>query len=121
MDVKSIIKNFYKGLQQKSDDWQRDLFENVAFSDASGALHAEGKEAFIEAFSSFLHAVDNVVVKQIIVEGENAASVVSYDYVSPTGDKLHQDDAEVWRVENGQIQSLTIYFDITQFRAFMGR
>jgi hypothetical protein len=34
---------------------------------------------------------------------------------------LHQDDAEVWKIENGQIVSLTIYFDITEFRGFMGR
>jgi hypothetical protein len=33
---------------------------------------------------------------------------------------LHQDDAEVWRIEGGEIASLTIYFDITEFRTFMG-
>ena len=56
-------------------------------------------------------------MKQLIVEGPNAAAVVSYDYVNPSGGHLHQDDAEVWNVENGQIVSLTIYFDITEFRA----
>ena len=30
-------------------------------------------------------------------------------------------NAEVWKVENGQIVALTIYFDITEFRGFMGR
>ena len=46
---------------------------------------------------------------------------MSYDYVNPSGGHLHQDDAEVWKVENGQIVSLTLYFDITEFRGFMGR
>ena len=58
---------------------------------------------------------------QLIVDGAKAAAVVSYDYVNPRGEKLHQDDAEIWTVRNGAIGSLTIYFDITEFRAFMGR
>ena len=47
--------------------------------------------------------------------------MVSYDYVSPKGNRLHQDDAEVWKVVDGKIAALTIYFDITEFRSFMGR
>jgi ketosteroid isomerase-like protein len=47
--------------------------------------------------------------------------VVSYDYISPKGNKLHQDDAEVWKITDGMIELLTIYFDITEFRNFMGR
>jgi ketosteroid isomerase-like protein len=47
--------------------------------------------------------------------------VVSYDYVSPKGATLHQDDAEVWKVVDGKIVALTIYFDITEFRTFMER
>ena len=53
--------------------------------------------------------------------GNDAVAVVSYDYVSPTGGKLHQDDAEIWKIVDGKIAALTIYFDITAFRAFMGR
>ena len=105
----------------KDGSWQDNLFENVAFCDASGKLNAQGREAFIQSFSGFLRAVDKVLLKQLIVEGPNAAAVVSYDYVNPSGGHLHQDDAEVWKVENGQIVSLTIYFDITEFRGFMGR
>ena len=61
------------------------------------------------------------VQRWLALQGPNAAAVVSYDYVNPSGGHLHQDDAEVWKVENGQIVSLTIYFDITEFRGFMGR
>ena len=34
---------------------------------------------------------------------------------------LQQDDAEIWTIVDGKITALTIYFDITEFRAFMGR
>lgn len=121
MDTKTIVTSFYNSLSQKSTDWQKNLADDVVFSDASGRLHAEGKEAFIQSFNTFLRAVEKVQMKQLIVESENAAGVVSYNYMSPKGDKLHQDDAEVWKVVDGKVVSLTIYFDITEFRTFMGR
>jgi ketosteroid isomerase-like protein len=121
MDTKDVVQHFYDGLARKDSSWQDNLSESVAFSDASGRLSAQGREAFIQSFSGFLQAVDRVQLKQLIVQGPNAAAVVSYDYVKPVGGRLHQDDAEVWNVQNGQIVSLTIYFDITEFREFMGR
>ena len=121
MTVHEIIKQFYDGLAHKNDEWQKHVAFDVVFSDASKKLHVEGKEAFIQSFTTFLRAVENVQLKQLIVEGGNACAVVSYDYISPEGTKLHQDDAEVWKVVDGKIVSLTIYFDITEFRSFMGR
>lgn len=60
-------------------------------------------------------------MQQLIVEGNDACAVVSYDYLSPAGARLHQDDAEIWKIVDGKIAALTIYFDITEFRTFMGR
>src|SRR5512135_2119617 len=100
MVVKEIIQHFYDGLAHKSDAWQDNLSEGIEFSDASRRLHAEGRAAFIQSFGAFLRAVEKVQVRQLIVEGPNACAVVSYDYVSPGGARLHQDDAEVWRVED---------------------
>ncbi len=117
--AKEIIQNFYDALARKTDEWQQHLAENVTFSDASHKLHAEGKAAFIQSFTGFLRAVEKVQVKQLILEDGDACAVVSYDYVSPKGNRLHQDDAEVWKIANGQIAALTIYFDITEFRNFM--
>jgi ketosteroid isomerase-like protein len=121
MTVKEIITSFYNGLAQKNDEWQKNLASDVVFSDASKKLNAEGKEAFIQSFTSFLRAVEKVQLKQLIVEEPSGCAVVSYDYVSPKGNRLHQDDAEVWKVVDGKIVALTIYFDITEFRSFMAR
>jgi ketosteroid isomerase-like protein len=121
MNTKDVVQRFYDGLARRDSSWQGNLSESVAFSDASGKLNSQGRDAFVQSFSGFLRAVDKVQLNQLIVEGPNAAAVVSYDYVNPAGGRLHQDDAEVWKVENGQIVSLTIYFDITEFRSFMGR
>jgi ketosteroid isomerase-like protein len=121
MTVREIVQHFYDGLAHKSDAWQDNLSEGVEFADASRRLHAEGRDAFIQSFTGFLRALEKVRVKQLIVEGPDACAVVSYDYISPGGARLHQDDAEVWRVVDDKIAGLTIYFDITEFRAFMGR
>ncbi len=121
MNVNAIIRNFYEGLAKKNDQWQENLADNVQFSDASKRLHAEGRDAFIQSFTPFIKSVESVEMKQLIVENGDACAVVGYDYVSPKGAKLHQDDAEVWKVTDGKIASLTIYFDITEFRSFMGR
>jgi ketosteroid isomerase-like protein len=121
MTVEDVIHRFYQSLAQKTDAWQQHLAADVVFTDASKRLHAEGREAFIQSFTTFLRAVETVRLQQLIVEGTNACAVVSYDYVSPKGAKLHQDDAEVWQVVNRNIVALTIYFDITEFRTFMQR
>ena len=121
METADVVQRFYDGIARKDASWQDLLSDDVTFSDASGKLQAHGRDAFIQSFTSFLRAVEQVQVMQLIVEGENAAAVVSYDYVNPRGEKLHQDDAEVWTVRNGAIGSLTIYFDITEFRGFMTR
>jgi ketosteroid isomerase-like protein len=84
-------------------------------------IHEEGREAVIKSFDRFLQAVQSVRVKQMIVENENACAIASYDFVSPQGNKLNLDVAEIWNVKGGKLVSLTIYFDIAEFRKFMGR
>lgn len=117
--VREVIQSFYNGLDRKDDSWQENLSDDVLFSGGNQKLHEEGKSAFIQSYVPFLRSVESVQVKQIIVEGVDACAVVGYDYVSPTGAKLHQEDAEVWKVVEGKIVSLTIYFDITEYRNFM--
>jgi len=121
MATADVIRQFYDSLASKTDGWQQNLADNVDFADASERLQAEGRDAFIQSFTGFLHAVESVYLKKLIVDGNDAAAVVSYDYVSPSGERLHQDDAEIWQIVDGKIAALTIYFDITEFRAFMSR
>ena len=121
METAAIIRHFYGSLPGKTDAWQRDLADTVVFDDASKRLAVQGRDAFIQSFTSFLRAVEHVQLQQLIVDGDDAAAVVHYDYISPTGGRLHQADAEIWKIADGKIAALTIYFDITEFRAFMAR
>ena len=119
MATQDIIRRFYEHLARKDDAWQQELADDVVFADASKRLRAEGREAFIQSFAGFLPAVERVHVQQLIVDGDDACALVGYDYVSPKGSRLHQNDAEIWKIADGKIAALTIYFDITEFRAFM--
>lgn len=121
MDTAEVVQSFYAGLARKDDSWQDRLSQDVLFADASGRLEARGRDAFVQSFGTFLRAVEKVELNELIVQGTKAAAVVAYDYVNPRGDRLHQADAELWTVEGGEIISLMIYFDITEFRAFMTR
>lgn len=121
MTTADVIRKFYDSLAHQTDTWQHDLADDVVFADASKKLYADGRDAFIQSFTGFLRAVDHVELRQLIVDGTDAAAVVSYDYVSPSGGRLRQDDAEIWKIVDGKIAALTIYFDITEFRSFMGR
>jgi ketosteroid isomerase-like protein len=121
METRDVVRHFYDGLARRDDSWQQNLAHDVVFADASGRLQARGRDAFVQSFTPFLRGVSRVELKQLVVEDTAAAAVVSYDYVNAKGEHLHQDDAEIWRVEDGEVKALTIFFDITEFRAFMGR
>ncbi len=75
MTVKEILQSFYENLAKKNNDGQKNLSENVVFSDAGMRLHAEGKDAFIQSFTGFLQSVE--MVKDSI---SSPASVRQEDY-----------------------------------------
>ena len=119
MSTKELVQSYYDSLAHKNDTWQELYSGDAIFSDASRTLNAQGRAAVIQSFTSFLKGVEGVKVKQMIVEGEDACAIVGYDYVNPKGAKMIQDVAEVWKVRDGKLTKLTIYFDLTSYRAFI--
>ncbi len=119
MAIGDLVQSYYDSLAQKNDTWQGLYSEDAVFSDASQTLNAKGKAAVVQSFIPFLKGVERVKVKQMIAEGDNVCAIVGYDYVNPKGAKMSQDVAEVWKVRDGKLTKLTIYFDLTAYRAFM--
>ena len=120
MNTRDIIQSYYKSLDKKDDTWKDLYSEDAVFSDAAQILSAKGKEAVIQSFTPFLKGVEGVKVRQLIAEGEDACAIVGYDYVNPKGKKMSQDVAELWKVRGNKLVKLTIYFDLTAYRSFMG-
>jgi len=119
MATQSLVQRYYDSISQKGDAWQELYSDDAAFMDASQTLNAVGKTAVIQSFIPFLKGVDKVKVKQMIVAGDEACAIVRYSYVNPKGAKMDQDVAEVWKVGNGKLVRLVIYFDLTAYRNFM--
>ena len=119
MNTKNIVQSYYKSLEEKNDVWKDLYSEDAIFSDAAQILLAEGKKSVIQSFIPFLKGVVGVKIKQLIVEGENACAIISYDYVNPKGERMSQDVSEIWKVKNSKLAKLTIYFDLTAYRNFM--
>jgi hypothetical protein len=68
----------------------RSFILGAVFSDASQTLYAKGKGPVIQSFLPFLKGVERVKVKHMIVEGEDACVIASYDYVNPKGERMNQ-------------------------------
>ncbi len=119
MSTRDLIRSYYESLNRKDDHWQELYNDDAVFSDASQTLNAKGKAAVIQSFIPFLKGVDKVKVKQMITEGDDVCAIVSYDYINPKGARMNQDVAEVWKLKNGKLAKLTIYFDLIAYRDFM--
>ncbi len=119
MAVRELVQDFYRSLSKKDDHWQQLYSEDAFFSDASQTLHAQGKAAVIQSFIPFIKNIEEVKVKQLIIEDEQACAVISYVFVNPKGEKISQDVAEVWGIKDDKLAELTVYFDLTVYRNFM--
>lgn len=93
--------------------------DDAIFSDASKTLIAKGKDEIEKSFITFLKGIQEVKIKQLIIQNEHACAIVSYDYSNPQGEKMSQDDAEVFMIQDGKIAQMTLYFDLTAYRSFM--
>jgi len=117
--ARELIGTYYYSLNQKDNKWQGLYSDDAVFSDASQTLNAIGKAAVIQSFVPFLKGVAGVNVKRMIVDGEDVCAIVGYEYINPKGNKMNQDVAEVWKVKGEKLAALTIFFDLTAYRAFM--
>lgn len=116
--TKELINEFYRSAAAKDDKWQQMLADEVSFSLAAKKLFT-GKESFIKTYTNFLQSVESLEVRRIFIDGDTACAIVGYNYVSPSGGRLQQDDAEVWTVMDGKIVDFTLYYDQAEYRSFI--
>jgi len=113
--TKDLLKKYYEGLSSKGD-WHSMLSEEILLT-GTVAKESKGKEAFVN--NNFFRMVKGLKVKQMIVENGNACYIVSYNLISPKGISFSSDVAEIWKVKDGKLDSLAIYFDTAAFQESM--
>ena len=111
-ETKEILQKYYDCLSKK-EGWQSLLSEDILLT-GTVAKESKGKELFVN--NNFFKMVKDLKLKRMIVENENACALVSYDLTSPKGKNFSGDVAEIWKVKDGKLDSLAIYFDTAEFQ-----
>jgi ketosteroid isomerase-like protein len=116
MTTKELIEIYYKGFAQKSN-WDSVLSDDFKFigGDMTKTTPVVGKAAYIEVIKRFSQLFTSMRIKQMIVEHDSACVIGNYDYVFPNGKSINGDVAEIWKVKDGKLDSLTIFFDTLTF------
>ncbi len=114
-ETKELLNKYYEGLSRK-EGWPFLLTEDILLS-GTIAKESKGKKAFVN--NNFFKLIRSLKVKEMIVENESGFALVSYDLVSPKGKSFLSDVAEIWKVKDGKLASLAIYFDTAVFQQSM--
>ena len=117
VSAKELLKKYYERLSRKSG-WEHLLSENFLLTGTVGK-ETRGRDVYMN--NSFFKLVRGLKVKEMVVEGGRAFALVNYDLVSPKGRTLSCDVAEFWKLKEGKLDSIAIYFDTTAFSNFMAQ
>jgi ketosteroid isomerase-like protein len=116
MTTKELLETYYKGFAQKKD-WESLISDDFKFigGDMTKTTPVVGKTAYIEVIKRFSHLFTAMRVKEMIVVGDSACVIGNYDYVFPNGKSINGDVAELWKIKDSKLDSLTIFFDTLTF------
>ena len=114
--TKQLLETYYKGFAEKAN-WESVIADNFQYvgGDMTKAEPLIGKQAYIEVIKRFSQVFTAMRVKEMIIQDNKACVIGNYDFKFPHGQELNGNVAEIWTVNNGKLQSLTIYFDTLTF------
>jgi ketosteroid isomerase-like protein len=109
--TKDVVLEFLERVKAKKG-WEDLLSDDLKFTNfAHPVRRTTGKQASLEGIRRFYAMASALEIGSIIVEGQQACALTRYDLRPPMGPSFESHIAEVFRVENGKIVSLGIYFD----------
>jgi len=117
--TKEMLNLYYKGFAEKKG-WENTLSEDFKFvgGDMTNTTPVISKQAYIEVINRFSRLFKSMRVKEMIVEDDQACVIGNYDYEFPGGKNINGNVAEIWKVKDGKLDSLTIFFDTLTFELF---
>ena len=116
MTTKEILDFYYKGFSEKAN-WESviaDDFEYIG-GDMTNSKPIVGKQAYIEVIKRFSRVFETMTVIEMIIQDDNACVIGNYNFQFPNGQKINGNVSEIWKIKNGKLQSLRIYFDTLTF------
>ncbi len=120
MKTKELLKAYYHGLSQKNG-WESVISDDFKFigGDMTQREPVIGKKAYIEILQRFGRLFNTMRVKEMFIRDNDAFVLANYDYVFPGGKAVNGDVAELWKVKDGKLDELTIYFDTLSFEKLL--
>ena len=112
------IQKYYHAINVKGS-WQLFISDDITF--ASPGQNTKGKVAYVDATLRFLNVVKSVQLIGLIIEGNKACALASYELESPGGKTARCEVAEILTITGDKINSSSIYFDTAYFRSFMAQ
>ena len=114
--TKELLETYYKGFAKKQgwEDVISDDFEFRADNMEKEDIN-KGKETYVNIIARFSRLYQDVRIKRMIIDDNNASVIANYDYIFPNGKHISGDVAEFWTVKDSKLTSLHIYFDTLTF------
>lgn len=114
--TKELLETYYKGFAKK-EGWETVLSDDFKYTggDMDNRVPTNEKSQYIAVVNRFSRVFQDMRVKEMIVDGDNACVIGNYDYRFPNGKELNGDVAEIWTAKDGELTSLTVFFDTRTF------
>ena|SRR6266567_2541265 len=113
--TKELLEEYYRGVSKKSG-WGHLLSEDFLLT-GTVTQETRGRDVYVN--NNFFKLVRGLNVRELMVSGEKAFALVSYDLVSPKGRSFSSEVVEFWRAKDGELVSIAIYFDTAAFSKSM--
>jgi ketosteroid isomerase-like protein len=119
LTTKQLLETYYEGFAKKQG-WESVISEDFKYigGGMTNTTPTIGKQAYIEVIKRFSKLFTAMRVKEIIAEENRACVIGNYDFVFPTGKSINANVAKIWKIKDGKLDSLTIYFDTLGFENF---
>ncbi len=116
MTTKTLLETYYEGFAKKSG-WESVISDDFKFvgGDMTKRDPIAGKAAYIQVIKRFSQLFTAMRIKEMMISDDRAYVLANYDYVFPRGDSVNGDVVELWKIKNGKLDTLTIFFDTLTF------
>ena len=120
MTTRELLETYYQGLAKKSG-WEAVIADDFTFlgGDMTKTTPIAGKQAYVEVIKRFSKWFTDMRTKDVFVSDDGAFVLANYDFTFPNGKSINANVAELWKVKNGKLDVLTIFFDTANFDAFL--
>ncbi len=122
MTNQQLLEHYYQGFAKKAG-WEDVISEDFKFigGDMMKQEPMVGRKAYIEVIARFSQLFTDMRVKEMFINEQSAFVLANYDYHFPNDTKINANVAEYWKIRDGKLDALTIYFDTAAFATLTRR